>query len=88
MTTYRRAEGVLAEVLDGRAALVNPAGTELFTLNPVGSVVWGALDGEQGLDVLVGAVISACGPVAQDVVAADVQRFLDELRTLGLIVWE
>ncbi len=85
MSGYRRAEGVLAEVLDGRAALVNPEGTELLTLNPVGSVVWEALEGEQSLDGLVAAVSAACSPVPPGVVA-DVQRFVDELCSLGLVM--
>lgn len=86
VTSYRPAEGILAELVDGRAALVNPAGTELFTLNPVGSVVWGALDHAHDLEGLVEAVLAICEPVAREVVMADVQRFLDELVELGLIV--
>ena len=39
---YRR-EGVLAEVLDDRAMLVAPDGTELITLNPTGTAVWESL---------------------------------------------
>jgi hypothetical protein len=86
VTSYRPAEGILAEVVDGRAALVNPAGTELFTLNPVGSVVWGALDHAHDLEGLVEAVLAVCEPVAREVVTADVRRFLAELVELGLIV--
>jgi hypothetical protein len=86
VTTYRPTQGILAEVLDGRAALVNPEGTELFTLNPVGSVVWEALDGTRELQDLVDVVLAVCKPVTRDVVTADVQHFLDELLGLGLIV--
>ena len=40
---YRRADGVLSEILEGRAMLVAPDGTELITLNPTGTAVWDAL---------------------------------------------
>jgi hypothetical protein len=84
--TYRQADRVLADVLEGRAVLVNPAGTELFTLNPVGSVVWSALDGGADIGALVAAVVKACAPVDEQVVRADVEEFVDELSQLGLIV--
>ncbi|HUC37329.1 MAG TPA: PqqD family protein [Acidimicrobiales bacterium] len=86
MASFRRAEGILSEVLDGKAALVNPEGTELVTLNQVGSVVWEALDGERDLDALVRAVTAACESAEPDVVTADVSRFLDEMCGLGLVV--
>ena len=41
--SYRRAEGVLSEILEGRAMLVAPDGTELITLNATGTAVWDAL---------------------------------------------
>jgi hypothetical protein len=41
---YRRADGVVSEVLDGCAMLVAPDGTELITLDPTGIVVWDALE--------------------------------------------
>jgi hypothetical protein len=85
-TTYRRSDGILDEVLDGRAALVNPEGTELLTLNEVGSVVWEALADEQPVDVLVDAVKAACENVPTESVDADVRRFLAELCALGLVL--
>ena len=88
MPTYRQADRVLADTLDGKAVLVNPSGTELFTLNPVGSVVWGALDGGADLDALVAAVVEACAPVDEAVVRPDVAKFVEELCELGLIVGE
>ncbi|MGH9029449.1 MAG: PqqD family protein, partial [Acidimicrobiales bacterium] len=86
MTTYRRAQGVLSEELDGRAALVNSEGTELTTLNEVGSVVWAALEREQELTSLVRAVEVACAPVEADTVRRDISEFLDELCALGLVI--
>jgi hypothetical protein len=83
---YRQADGVLAEVLDGRAAVVDPQGTELITLNPVGSLVWGLLDGRRDVDAVVSGVLQACDPVERATVESDVRAFLSELASLGLTV--
>ncbi|MBA3956158.1 MAG: PqqD family protein [Acidimicrobiia bacterium] len=45
----RRSPDVTYEIVDGRAMLIDAAGTEIITLNPVGSLVWSALDGERGV---------------------------------------
>jgi hypothetical protein len=83
---YRRADGVLSEVIGDKAALVNPEGTELLTLNPVGSIVWEALPEAGKVEELVACVTAACENVPAAQVAADVSGFLDELQRLGLIV--
>jgi hypothetical protein len=41
----RRSPNVTYETIDGRAVLVEVAGTELITLNPVGILVWNAPSG-------------------------------------------
>ena len=86
MSRYRRADGVLAEVIDGRAALVNPAGTELVTLNPTGTVVWEALAEPAELDHVVTSLVDACDDVDRAVAAADAKALLDELAGLGLVL--
>jgi hypothetical protein len=86
MPIYRQADGVLAEELDGRAAIVDPKGAELITLNPVGSLVWTLLDGKVDVDKVVTAVTEACSPVERATVDSDVRAFLTELDALGLIV--
>jgi hypothetical protein len=85
MPIYRQADGVLAEVLDGRAAIVDPEGAELITLNPVGSLVWNLLDGSRDVDAVVTRVTEACDPVERATVDTDVRAFLTELAALGLI---
>ena len=86
MPTYCKADGVLAEELDGQAAIVDPQGAELITLNPVGSLVWSLLDGQREVDHIVTTVVEECGPVDRATVALDVRTFLSELVSLGLIV--
>jgi hypothetical protein len=43
LVRYRRADGILHQVVDGRAMLISPAGDEVLTLNGTGSAVWDAL---------------------------------------------
>jgi hypothetical protein len=88
MTTYRRADGVLAEILDDRAMLVAPDGTELITLNPTGTAVWETLADESD-PVAVAARLHEQRPdVAVDRLEADVRAFLTELEAAGLVVAE
>jgi hypothetical protein len=86
MPIYRQTEGVLAEDLDGKAAIVDPEGAELITLNLVGSLVWSLLDGHRDVDAVVSAVVEACAPVERSTVDVDVRAFLAELTSLNLVV--
>jgi hypothetical protein len=68
--------------------LVGPSGTHVVELNPVGSVVWGAIDGTRTVADLVSAVraeLNADERVSVAQIEGDVQAFLDELRRLELV---
>ncbi len=85
---YRRADGVLSEILEGRAMLVAADGTELITLNPTGTAVWDAL-GDLGDPAAIASRLHETRPdVALDVLEADVQSFLTELEEAALVVSE
>ena len=85
MPTFTRAPGVLSEVIDDRALLVSADGGEVITLNPVGTLVWAALEQAQELEPLV-AVVSAKFPEAPEpTVRKDVVSFLESLREGGLV---
>jgi hypothetical protein len=81
----RRADDVVFEVVDGRAILVDPAGTELITLNPVGTLVWDALAEPRDERDIVDELSGRFRAVAPDELARDCARFLDELRDLGVV---
>ena len=83
---YRRAEGVLAEVLDDRAMLVAPDGTELITLNPTGPAVWETLADEGDPAALAAKLHEQRPEVPLDRLEADVRDFLTELEVAGLVV--
>jgi hypothetical protein len=85
---YRRAEGVLAEVLDDRAMLVAPDGTELITLNPTGTAVWETLADEGDPGALAAKLHEERPEVPLDRLESDVRGFLTELEVAGLVVAE
>jgi hypothetical protein len=87
VNTYRRAPGVLSEVIDGSTMLIDETSAELLTLNGVGATVWQSLT-EQGatLDQSVDAVIVEFPDAPEEAVSADVLSFLEQLAGAGLVV--
>lgn len=85
---YRRADGVLSEILDGRAMLVASDGTELITLNPTGTAVWDALAHASEPSEIAARLHETRTDVALDVLESDVCAFLIELEEAALVVAE
>ena len=79
---------MLSEVLDGRAMLVAPDGTELITLNPTGTAVWDALADASEPGVIAARLQETRTDVPLDVLEADVRAFLTELEEAALVVAE
>ena len=80
-----RAPDVTFEIVDGRAMLIDGRGEELITLNPVGTLVWKALDGEADAESLARRLLPELEGVGPDVLEADIRTFLEELASLGLV---
>lgn len=74
------------EVVDGRAILIDGQGTELITLNPVGTLVWNALDGERDSGQLAKDLVATFDGVTAEQLEGDINAFLEELRSSGLVV--
>jgi hypothetical protein len=85
---YRRVDGVLHQVVDGRAMLIPPAGNEVLVLNGTGSAVWDALADGGDVDSLTLTLQGAHPTVEPDAIRGDVTKFLAELETAGLVVGE
>jgi coenzyme PQQ synthesis protein D (PqqD) len=81
----RRADHVIWEVTGARAVLLDPDGTELITLNPVGTLVWDAIDGRSP-DAIADLLHPQFEGVTREQLAIDVRAFLDDLEQLGVIV--
>jgi len=85
MGVLRRSPNVLYDLLDERAVLIDAQGTELITLNRVGTVVWQALDGERSPVQIADELAGLFEDVDRRRISTDVEAFLDELRRLGLV---
>ena len=81
----RRADHVIWEVTGARAVLLDPDGTELITLNPVGTLVWDAIDGLPP-DAIADLLHPQFEGVTREQLAIDVRAFLEDLEQLGVIV--
>ncbi|QXC61731.1 PqqD family protein [Aquihabitans sp. G128] len=81
-----RAAGAAAERVGDKTLVVDSAGMEILTLNPVGSIVWWALDGERDVEALTDHVLGRTTSTDREVIAADVERFVAELVAAGLAV--
>ena len=81
----RHADHVIWEVTGSRAVLLDPEGTELITLNPVGTLVWDAIDGVPP-DAIADLLLPQFEGVSREQLATDVRTFLDDLEELGVIV--
>jgi hypothetical protein len=82
---YRRAAGLVDEVVDGRAILIGVDGSEIITLNPVGTIVWHALESETTASSIVDVVADAFPGHDRDEISRDVDQFLAELVAGGLV---
>ncbi len=79
-------DDVTFEVAGERAVLLDPSGTEMITLSPIGTLVWQAL-GQPAAPEAVAADLHGRFPdVPLAEIEADVTAFLDELAELGLVV--
>lgn len=85
VTTYARVDGVLHDMLDDRAVLVTADGKEVVTLNPVGSLVWQALQEPADVDALADALAGHFPDVDGAVLHRDVEAFVGSLLQAGLI---
>jgi len=83
-----QSQSVVFEVVDGRAVLVDPSGSELITLNPVGSLIWNALAEPTDADAIATRLLPEFDDVTHEQLHADIVEFLRELGELGLLTTE
>ena len=82
---YRRTAGVTYEVSAGRAVLLDAGGETLTTLNPTGTTIWRSLDGSRDVSELAACLAVDHPDVERRTLEADVEAFLAELDTDGLV---
>ena len=76
---------IVFEVVDGRAVLVDPSGSELITLNPVASMIWEALAEPSDADSIADRLLPEFEDVSREQLHADIVEFLKELDELGVL---
>lgn len=82
---WQRAPRVVYEIVDGQAVVVDPDGTELLTLNPMGTLVWEELDGRRGPAELAAALVGRFEDVTEPEMERDIATFLVEVEEAGLV---
>jgi len=82
---WQRSPGVVYEVVDGQAVLVDPEGVELVTLNAVGTLVWEELDGEREAAELAAMLVERLEGVTLPELERDITEFLAEVDAVGLV---
>jgi hypothetical protein len=88
----RRTPGAIDSPAGDQVVILDASGTELFTLNEVGTVLWNTLgDGTDGAseDEVVRAAVAKIQATFDGAspgqIEADVREFLTELRAAGLV---
>ena len=81
----RRSPDVIHEVVDDRAMLVSPDGSELISLNAVGTMVWDLLATAGDAGDLAAQMHPRFEGVSLDELERDIQAFLDILHEQGLV---
>lgn len=80
-------EAVLREEFDDWALVYDPDKNEIFTINPVGVLIWKSLDGKHTKEDIVNELRQNCESMPVDA-DAYVDKFLAELEKLGLVGYE
>jgi hypothetical protein len=83
---YRRSDEVVFEIAGDRAVLLDGAGKELITLNPVGTLVWQMLDSPRDAHGIAAELQATFPDVPLARLREDAERFLSELVASELVV--
>lgn len=86
MTNYRRVDGLTWDVADDRAVILDAEGAVLTTLNPVGTLLWEALDTPGDPVGLTDVLAQRFPEVDGAQLREDVDGFLESLLGEGLVV--
>jgi hypothetical protein len=71
-------------MVEGEAVLLDLLGRRIMGLNPVGSFVFGLVEGQRAVGELAAAVAARFG-ISEERALADVASFLGDLRARGLV---
>ena len=83
---YHRSSDVTWELADERAVILDPAGSRLTTLNPVGTVIWRYLNEARDDTDIIGHLANRFPHVDRERLHDDTEAFLARLVDGGLLV--
>jgi hypothetical protein len=83
---YHRSTHVTWELADDRAVILDPSGSTLTTLNPVGTLIWRHLDEPRRAGDLARHLAGHFPGVDRRRLHADTEAFLSHLVADGLVV--
>jgi hypothetical protein len=81
-----RSSAVAARSLDGEMMIMSARDSTLFTLNPVGTVIWQSADGQTSLAEIVDQKICSEFEVHPDEAAQDAESFVKDLASHGILL--
>jgi hypothetical protein len=81
-----RSTAVAARSLDGEMMIMSAKDSTLFTLNPVGTVIWQSADGQTPLAEIVEQKICAQFEVDPADAARDAKSFVSDLASHGILL--
>ncbi len=80
----RHGEAVIHTAVDGEAILLNLDNGHYYTLDPIGSEIWGMLDGNCSLQCVVDRVCTDYD-VGKDQARSDLLELVEDLQREGLV---
>ncbi len=80
-----RKPGVTFEDSGDMVVILDESGSELTSLNAVGSVVWHEFDGQRDVEQLAADLSDRFEGISQEELASDIGLFVDELAEAELI---
>jgi len=81
-----RATSIAARVLDGEMMIMSAKDSSLFTLNPIGTIIWQSADGQTPRAEIVEQKICPEFEVEPDEALNDAQTFANELAGHGILL--
>jgi hypothetical protein len=85
MDAVRRRESIASQLVDGKAFLLAEGTTKMVVLNPVGTMVWEALDGERDVDAIADLLVGEFEDVTPSQLRDDIETFVAELRKVDFV---
>ncbi len=81
-----RSTAIAARVLDGEMMIMSARDSTLFTLNPMGTIIWQSADGKTTLEEIVERKVCAEFDVEPSEAMKDAESFVTDLASHGILL--